>query len=169
MTTIRLEASELERFLESAPRKVFAAQRSAIQTTLTFADKEMKKRMAAATGLPSSVFKKIRVRKRTNSTGGSIWLGYNPVQAAYVGKLRQDDGGAWAGRYYFEGGIVAKMRSGHTSIFKRGIGKRTGRPTLIEQTVGLPQAEAIAVQVDALARIELQRRYNAKLQSLLDT
>lgn len=167
MTTIRLDASELERFLEAAPRKVFAARRSAIRTTVTFADREMKKRMTAATGLPSTVFSKIRVRKRVNSTEGSVWLGYNPVKAGYAGKLRQDDGGAWAGRYYFVGGIVATMRSGHSSIFKRGIGKR-GRDTLIEQTVDLPQADAIAAQVAALARVELQRRYNEKLQALLN-
>jgi hypothetical protein len=168
MTTIRLEASELERFLEAAPRKVFAARRSAIQTTLTFAERELKNRLLAATGLPSTVFRKIRVRKRVNSTGGNVWLGYNPVKAGYAGKLRQEDGGAWAGPYYFAGGIVATMRSGHSSIFKRGIGKRLGRQTLIEQTVELPQADSIAAQVEILARVELQRRYNEKLQALLN-
>ncbi len=161
---IDLDQKELQAFLAIAPRTIFNAQRSAIRTTTTFADKLMKTRMAVTTGLPGSVFKRFRVFTRASDKTGMIFLGFNPVKAAYAGKLSQEPGGAMAGQYYWAGGFVATIRSGHSSIFKR---KGTRRLPLVEQVVQLPQAETIAEALADEAGNELQRRYLEKLQATL--
>ena len=161
---IDLDQKDLQRFLNAAPRTIFNAQRSALRTTTTFADKLLKDRMALATGLPGKVFKNFRVFKRSSDYQGIIFLGLNPVKAAYAGNLTQEPGGASAGQYYWAGGFVAKMRTGHLSIFKR---KGAQRFPLVEQVVELPQAQVIAEQVADEAAAELQRRYLEKLEASL--
>lgn len=49
----------------------------------------------------------------------SIWIGYNPVHAAYLGRLAQNKQGARAGQHFFPGSFIATMRSGHRSVFHR--------------------------------------------------
>jgi hypothetical protein len=160
--TVTLDAQELEQALAAAPRKIFNAQRSAIRTTTTFADKEMKRRMSAATGLPSSVFSVYRVRKQSSDARGQVWLGIKPVKARFAGKLQQQDFGAQAGRYYWQGGFIAKMKTSNmSSIYKR---KTAARLPLMEQTVELPMAQTVAEQVMALTQTELQKRYLEKLE-----
>jgi hypothetical protein len=159
---IELDASQLERFLATAPRVIFNARRSAIRTTTTFADKELKRRMALATGLPGKVFKNFRVQKKSFDDEGRVWLGMNPVKAKYAGKLTEVGTGATAGAYYFEGGFIAKMHTGHESIFKR-VG--ADRFPIIEQKIELPMARAILEQVAGLSQLELQRRYLEKLEA----
>lgn len=163
--SVQLDRSELEQFLSAAPQKIFNAQRSAIRTTTTFTEKALKSRMAAASGLPSTVFKTVRILKKVSDQRGIVWLGFNPVKAKYAGKLSQEPGGAMAGQYYWPGGFVAKMKSGHLSIFKRQGAKRL---PLIEQTVELPYAEEIAASVFIETQTELQRRYEEKLREALE-
>jgi len=153
---IDLNARDAARFMDAAPRLIFNAQRSAIGTTTTFATRLMKQRMEAITGLPGKVFKQYRVKSRVSDKRGIVFLGFNPVKAAYAGKLKQQEAGAMAGQYYFEKGFVAKMHSGHVSIFKR---KGKKRFPLVEQMIQLPKAQAITEQVADEAAIEFQRRY----------
>jgi hypothetical protein len=161
---IAVDQQALQQFLNAAPRTIFNAQRSAIRTTTTFADKLMKTRMATATGLPGKVFKNFRVLTRSSDRQGRVFLGFNPVKAAFAGQLSQERGGAMAGPYYWAGGFVATLRSGYRSIFKR---QGTRRLPLIEQTIALPQAETISAQVADETANELQRRYLDKLQATL--
>jgi len=163
--SVTLEASELERLLKEAPRKIFNAQRSAIRTTTTFAQKMLKQRMGAATGLPSAVFKVYRVRSRASDSKGVVWLGMKPVSAKYAGRLSQEAAGASAGQYYWAGGFVASMQNGGTpSIFKR---KGAKRLPIVEQVVELPMAQAVGADVYQLTQSELQRRYLEKLEAAL--
>lgn len=162
--SVKLESSELERYLASTPRKIFNAQRSAIRTTTTFADKEMKRRLRVATGLPASVFKVYRIRKRSSDNRGSVWLGMKAVKAKFAGKIRQEDFGASAGRYYWPGGFIVSMHEEHLSIFKR---KGEKRLPIVEQVVELPMAEAVGDEVFELTQAELQRRYLEKLEAAL--
>lgn len=179
---IDLDQKDLQGFLNAAPRTIFNAQRSAIETTATFANKLLTQRMTVATGLPAAVFKQFRVFKKIQSYKdhsnylGIVFLGYNPIKAAYVGKLSEIGAGAMAGQYYFEHGFIATMSSGHRSIFKREGAKtfrivRNGKEHFVqhifEQKVNLPQAEAITEQVANEAANELQRRYLEKLQATL--
>lgn len=161
---IDLNQQDLQRFLNAAPRTIFNAQRSAIRTTTTYADRLMKERMAKATNLPRKVFNNFRVFKRANDYRGIVFLGMNPVKASYAGALSQNKKGAKAGKHFFPGGFVAKMKSGYVSIFKR---RGTEYKPIDEQVIELPEAQGIAEQVADDAANELERRYLEKLEATL--
>lgn len=164
MSTINVtfDNAEVERWLDAAPKRIFSAKNSAIRTTATFARRELQRRVTAATGLPSRVFKVFRIKRRDAIGRSTVWIGANPVEAAYVGKLQQEPSGASAGEFFWEGAFVATLRSGHTSIFKR---KGRKRLPIVEQVVDLPMVKAIAKEVADLSQIELQRRFIAKLEA----
>lgn len=159
---VTVDSAEVQRWLEAAPKRIFRARNSAIRTTATFARRELQRRVTAATGLPSRVFKVFRINRRDAIGRSIVWLGGNPVKAAFAGKLQEEPSGASAGEFFFEGAFVATMRSGHTSIFKR---KGSKRLPIVEQVVELPMVKAIAKEVADLSQIELQRRFIAKLEA----
>jgi hypothetical protein len=142
-------ARELNAFPEQAER----AEQRATRKTIKWAERMLRRELALAHEIP---FKSIREARRVQSNRKAIWLGYDPVKAAYVGKLEQLEGGAMAGRYYFESAFMASLRSGHESIFKRRphLDKHSrGRPThwkpnlsVDEQEVALTKAEAVAAR-----------------------
>lgn len=160
---IRFDDREAQEFLLThGPRKVRNALRSAIRTTTTWAEKEFERRLAAETEIPLPVFRRFRVKKKLfgdATESGLVWGGYNPIQARFAGRMTQDDGGAWAGVYYFRRSFVATMRSGMTSIFKR---RGRARLPIDHQTVVIPQTASIAETVAADAEQELLRRFRAK-------
>lgn len=82
---------------------------------------------------------------RTHAVGSVIWVGRNPIKAAYLGDLFQSDKGAGAGGYYWKGAFTAATRSGHSSIFYR-LGR--GRLPIEERRVPLSEAPAIAAQIN---------------------
>lgn len=165
--SLTLDDKALQSVIDALPRQVFNAQRSAIGTTVTFARKELQKRMIAKTGIPARVFRRVRIKATRRPESGSVWLGYNPVKATYVGKLKQDPAGAFAGDYFFEGGFVARLQSGHVGIFKRGTElTRNLKVELVEQTVDLGIGVDVAEEVYGLAQIELRRRFTERMRAL---
>jgi hypothetical protein len=86
---------------------------------------------------------------------GRVWVGIDPVLAAYVGSPRQTAAGARSGRHFFERAFVATMLSGHRGVYRRDVShrryRRVPRPNvwgssqlpLKEQTVPLDEAPAI--------------------------
>ncbi len=160
---ISLDAAEAQRVIDALPSTIFKAQRSAIGTTTTWANKEMQSRMAIKTGIPARVFRRFRVVSKRQRDSGLVWVGLNKVKAAYVGDLLEEIGGASAGNYYFEGGFIATMRSGHEGIFKR-LGQ--GRLKIIEQTVNLNLGFEVAEEVAGDAGRELRARFAAKVLEL---
>lgn len=165
--SIDLEDSRVRYFLATAPNKIFNAQRSAIRTTTTFADRLLKQKMVTAMGLPAKVFKVYRIFAKASDQKGVIWLGMNPIQAVYAGKMTQYETGAMAGKYFWQGGFIAKVReegasSGYTSIFKR---KGSKSFPIIEQKVELPIAKMLVEDVAGKSQLELQRRFVEKLMA----
>ena len=158
---IVLQDSELRAALDALPQTIFKAQRSAIRTTATWTGKELRKRMRDRTGFPAKVFNKFRVKTKRNRETGTVWIGLNKVKASYVGKLSNDTKGAWAGDYYFEGGFIAKMRSGHVGIFKR---INSDRSSIVEQSVELPFGFEVAEDVAQAAQEQLHARFLEKIQ-----
>lgn len=161
--TVTLDKAEVQRVIDALPQTIFKAQRSAISTTTTWAKKELQSRMIGKTGMPAKVFRQFRVKSRRDREKGVVWLGVKQVKAAYAGKMSQDVGGAFAGAYYFEGGFVAKMKSGHESIFKR-LGK--SRLPIAEQTVNIDIGLEVAEDVAIAAQAELRNRFAAKVREL---
>lgn len=67
------------------------------------------------------------VRLKGKDGGVALWYGLNDLPvSSFKGTVKQDAGGAWAGKFYHEGGFVAKPKSGR----KRTIFKRTGKGRL---------------------------------------
>lgn len=140
-------ARELNAFPEQAER----AEQRATRKTIKWAERLLRRELALAHEIP---FKSIREARRVQSNRKAIWLGYDPVKAGAAGKLEQLEGGAMAGRYYFESAFMARLRGGHESIFKRKPPLERwsqGRPDtwqpnlpIQEQKVKLAKAEAVA-------------------------
>lgn len=165
--SIQTDFSESERFLDALPREIYNAQRSAIRTTTTFASKLLSQKLADATGIKQSAFKQLRIRSfiAQDAKSARIWFGYRPLAPILAGKLEQETTGASAGSYFFQGGFVATMRSGHTGIFKR---VRKARLPIKEQFIKLPQAESIMREVSEVAERELLTRFTQKLEGYIE-
>lgn len=160
---IILDKAEVQSVIDSLPATIFKAQRSAISTTTTWAKKELQNRMITKTGIPARVFRRFRVKSRRDREKGVVWIGINDVKAAYVGKMSQDIAGSFAGEYFFRGGFVAKMKSGHVGIFKRlGKSRMPLSERFVKLDVGMEVAESVAVE----AQIELRNRFATKVREL---
>lgn len=61
----------------------------------------------------------VRTRRNYQAGLGSIWIGFNPIKAAYLGRLSQGIGFAKAGKHRFDKGFIRTFQSGHTTIVKR--------------------------------------------------
>ncbi len=90
---------------------------------------------------------KRKANRRRNT--GRVWVGKNPIKSGYVGRLKNapDYGGAFARKYFFKGGFIAQMRSGHTGIFARHATqtmRNKNKAAISETTVELVKADAIA-------------------------
>ncbi|PPD22869.1 MAG: hypothetical protein CTY22_05200 [Methylomonas sp.] len=161
--TISLDDQALQSLITALPGQIARARRSAIGTTVTYARQRLQAQMIARTGLPARVFRRVRIKTRRRPESGTVWLGYNPVKAAYVGRVKQDPQGAFAGDYFFPDSFVVRMQSGHVGIFKRGGQSRLG---LVEQTVDLSAGPAVARSVAADAGRELRARLADRLRQL---
>ncbi|MGR8932651.1 MAG: hypothetical protein ACU836_18685 [Gammaproteobacteria bacterium] len=173
--SVSLDAKAVLGVLDALPGNIDKVTRSAIGATTTWAKKEGQKRLAASTGIKPSVFSQYRVKARRWIDNGVIWFGYNDVKSGYVGNLTQDSAGAWAEQYYFAGGFVAEMLSGHVGIFKREGAKRLmtrgrfkgkKRQPIVEQVVKLNVAPIIVEGLAIDAQAELERRVVEKLTAL---
>lgn len=86
-----------------------------------------------------------RAPKR-GSAAGSVWVGFNPIGAGYVGRPVQTRAGARVKGRQFPGAFVATMKSGHRSIWSRVNAQRL---PISEERVELEQVEQI---LDKVAR-----------------
>jgi len=115
--------------------------------------------------------KRIRARlPRQGEMSGSVWVGWSPIKATYVGRLSQNrrpGGGARAGQHRFPGSFVATMRSGHRGVFTRSVESRL---PIEEEGVELLEAEAavrrakdeMGLRIQNVLRQELNYELNVK-------
>lgn len=162
---VSLDTSEIDEFMRAMPREIFNATRSAIRTTTTFAEKELEKRMADATNIPLKVFKITRILSKASDTGGTVWFGFKPIKAKFVGKMEETGTGATAGSYFFQGGFIASINGGLPNMFKR-VGQ--ARFPIATQFVELPQAIPITEDVAELSKQELFTRFSAKINAYIE-
>lgn len=160
-----------------------AAANTAIRKTVTWASTRASSAIAKAsdvgvrnlrTGRGRRFYRRNPRKKDAAITEGSVWIGYNPIAAGYVGAIP-----AWrrgltprVRSHRFPGDFVAVMPSGRRSIFTRNVdpkvkrrkalGRREKRPfstnkwgltslPIDEQRVDLKDAEVIARQVEQAA------------------
>lgn len=171
------------------PGQIARASRRAVRKVTRSAGAELARALADEHQLPLAVFgaaggrgRRVRLAVRAGRHGkltnvragfnvddsvGTIWIGRNPVKAAYLGTPRQTPAGARAGKHFFDRAFVATLKSGHVGIFKR-----TGKSRLpIEsQTVRLEHSESIIARIASgiptrlseLLRQELNFEVNVK-------
>jgi hypothetical protein len=162
-----IDLSAIEQFQALTQRNIVNAQRSAVRRTVTVSKSALQEKLQAKYNLPMRVFKQHRVKSflqlvpGTRLEHGQVWLGFNAIKAAYAGRLANFGRGAFAGDYYFEGGFVATMSSGHKGIFKR-VGRH--RRPIAEQTVTLQDALGVVQSLVPFAAEQHQGFFVAKLQ-----
>ena len=150
---------ELSGDAEQALKEMTAAIRNtknrAITATMRSARDDLKAKMPIKANVKATIFKRFRVKTKRYKDSGVVWMGLNDVKAGYVGKLEQIESGAFAGQYFFKGGFVAQMQSGHEGIFTR-ISKQ--RLPIKEETVDLNIGFEVGRDVARKAEQELQQR-----------
>jgi hypothetical protein len=183
-------ADAVAKEFEAKPAQIERAALRAIRKVTTYGGKLVAKELAAARGLPLSALtargnagRRVRYRlaaragrggKTSNARAGSflgvnadtgntqgvIWIGRNPIKAAYLGTPKQERAGARAGKHFFERAFVRALRSGHVGVFRLASNptyRSKGRPAdwspnlpIDSVTVELTEARAIAERVAAL-------------------
>lgn len=114
-----VNADGVARTLNTVPALFNRAARSTVLRMAQRVEKGIEQRIATELALPKAGIGRYRVKSKRKGNVGLVWAGYNPVKAAYAGRLRQHDWGASAGQYLFPGGFIATMPSRHRGIFKR--------------------------------------------------
>ena len=150
---------ELAAYFKAKPAQVRRAARRTVRQITNELHKELGGTIPRKAGTTVVGYRRVRAKKKTPkgrqaSSRGSVWMGTNKIAAAYAGRLRNDptSGGAWAGKYFFENSFVAKMKSGHESIFQ----KIKGTNKIRERYVHLPDARNDAKR--AADKVELKLR-----------
>jgi hypothetical protein len=167
---VSLEDSEFQRFATNFPRAIYNATRSAHRSTATFIEKQTENKLSEKYEIPLKTLKKYRVTSKKHDFFSSVTTGWNPIAAksssdnSFIGKLSQEDGGAWAGSYYFENGFISTLRSGRKAIFKR-VGNT--RLPIKAQTINVNESPSIVNDMENLAGIEFKRRFESKMQQYI--
>ncbi|MCC5809863.1 MAG: hypothetical protein JJU06_05770 [Ectothiorhodospiraceae bacterium] len=160
---------EAQRGLDAYAREAKAAQVRTIRKTTRWAESQLVRAVARASGVPAKVLRgrsggRGRIFRDVNAQDlrGSLWLGVYRVKAGYLGTVRQMASGAKVGsRPIIPGSFAATMRSGHTGIFQRSpnavrreannVWGSTELPideeTLELSTIGEEEAEALLARV----------------------
>lgn len=125
IVSLTIDTRQVEGFMNAMPRQIFEASGFAVSEAVKFGRKRLGDEMHTKLDIPKNVWRRWRTarRYRRNAATGVVWLGVNELKAAYAGKLRQGNAGAYSGRRFFRGSFIATMASGHKGIFKR-IGDR---------------------------------------------
>lgn len=106
-----------------------------------------------AVGVLRKRLKSIRLR---GSKDGDvqIWYGLNDLPVSqFKGRVKQESGGAWAGKFYHEGGFVRKAKYGRqkNTIFKR---KGKGRLPIVEQLQRIKDQAEIYIEDEIFFEID---------------
>lgn len=148
--------------------KIQRAQRSATQTTTTWADKLIKEKLIRLNpDIPQSVIKKYRVfKKMRGGRGGEygdILTGFNPVKAKFAGKIEVAEDGVFAGRFFFQKAFYAAIA--HNTNREPSIYKRKGRSRfpVVEQKVEVLHVPELIESLLPVIAAEMKLRFETKM------
>ncbi|MCU7839778.1 MAG: phage tail protein [Candidatus Thiodiazotropha sp. (ex Troendleina suluensis)] len=153
---LSLSLDEYHGILESiagTEKQINTASRRAISKVVEWSATQIGRQIAVQEQVPPGILKSggsrrgqriFKSKPYGEKTSGSVWVGFNPIRAGYLGALSQQKVGAKAGRHFFLGGFVATMPSGHGSVFMRS--GKTSLP-IREQSHPLASAQNIVDRV----------------------
>lgn len=95
------------------------AERAAIELSID----QILNNQTADNAIPVNVLKR-RLRTNLLPNSGSVWFGQLPVNAAFLGPLRQSGTGSYAGDRFFDQAFIVH-RQGYDALFRRRNKKRT--------------------------------------------
>lgn len=176
------------RELQQLTPRTRAAANTAIRKTVDWANTQASRKVAQTHDLAvrrltggrgRRFFKRYPRGKGGAIQEGSVWVGYNPVAAGYVGAIRPWRRGLTprVRSHRFPGDFVATMPSGHRSIFTRNVfpdvkrrkslNRRERRPLernkwgwtslpIDEQRISLKDTQRIIREVEIAARDRLR-------------
>lgn len=128
---------------------------------ISVADAVPIKALAQGAGRTKRMHARVRSYKpKSTGTVGTIWVGSNPVKAAYVGAMRQQKIGAKAGQHFFPGSFIALMPSGHRGVFYRNFAERL---PISQEEVALHSATSVVDHVAAQIPERLKNVLRAEL------
>lgn len=158
---LSVELSEHQGILSTiggTEKQINTASRRSVSKVVDFAATHIGRGIAVKDQVPVSTLRKggsagrgqriFKTKPRGDKTSGSVWVGYNPIRAAYLGVLAQQQTGAKAGKHFFDRSFVATMPSGHRSVFIR-MGK-TSLP-IREQSHPITSAQQVVDSVQERA------------------
>lgn len=173
IVSLDIDKTRVDAFMDAMPRQIFEASAFAVSEASKRGRTQLVGEMKSKLDIPANVWRRWRTsrRYRRNTAFGVVWLGVNELKAAYAGKLRQADGGAYSGKRFFKGSFVATMKSGHEGIFKRtGDRKKLANgkwwTKIEEETVDVDLGFEVIEDVARQTRIELDRLFIAKVLEL---
>jgi hypothetical protein len=162
---LSLQLDEYQGLLASiaaTPKQIDTASRRAISKLVDYSATHIGRELAAQERVPVSTLMRGGSARRGQriykskpyggKNAGSVWVGYNPIRAAYLGRLAQQRAGAKAGQHFFPRSFVATMPSGHRSVFIRQ--GKTALP-IREQSHSLTGAQLIVDSVQSRAHQRL--------------
>ena len=93
------------------------------------------------------------IRMKGTKDGVQLWYGLNDMPvSSFKGRPRQDVGGAWAGKFYHEGGFIGKaQKKNKLTIFKRQ-GKQ--RLPIVEQLQSIKDQADIFIEDQIFVKLE---------------
>jgi len=174
MTTTTVQVNGLDEVIASLGGMDDRTRRAvsrALNGTIKWASTQVARDVAKEHDIPVRAVKGYRVftdRATKRNLSGQVWIGIAPVKSGYIGKGRNvpSRGGARVRSHFFQGGFVAKMKSGHEGIFKRvGAARLPIREERVE--LGAPRDYAwlepkIAAEYDKRLTKELNYELNVK-------
>lgn len=96
------------------------AERAAIELSVD----QILNNQTADNAIPVNVLKARRLRTNLLPNSGSVWFGQLPINAAFLGPLRQSGTGSYAGDRFFDQAFIVH-RQGYDALFRRRNKKRT--------------------------------------------
>lgn len=150
---VKGDKKAIKRF-NALPAQIDKASIRSIRKVTNWARGQLASHIAKANLIPVRALKSKKARRSFSTSPrrgvpvGVVWLGTNPVKAAYVGKPRDAKGGAKSGKHYWEGAFAETMNTGHRSVWRR-VGEE--RLPIFEETVELNEQESLLREVSSLS------------------
>jgi len=129
--TFSIDDSELDKFkyaLNSA--QIDRARKRAADETAQWLMTRLVRQVSTNMGIKQKLLRS-RIRRFSSSrdpqkkrSAAYVWFGQYNIEPKRTGRIEDFAKGAFGGEFFFDGGFVAKMPSGHVGIFKRRNQKR---------------------------------------------
>lgn len=142
------------------PKKIVRAAQISITGALSSASTKISRDIVRQHRLKQS-FTKSRVFTNIKEMKGTVWIGGYSVKSKDLGVNKRSGKGIRAGRYFFKGGFLATMSSGHQGAFKRKkVGTRwtKGRPRTSSPNLSI---EELSVNLTKIERIVQRQQLSA--------